>query len=75
MAAGFRSQTEITNRARIVFPLEQRQPPAFRCGNLRLTMFTRILRILRPSHQHTAFSATVLLMITVMLSRVIGYVR
>lgn len=38
-------------------------------------MFSRILRILRPSHQHTAFSATVLLMITVMLSRVIGYVR
>jgi putative peptidoglycan lipid II flippase len=38
-------------------------------------MFSRILRILRPSHQHSAFSATVLLMGTVMLSRVIGYVR
>src|SRR6266850_200470 len=38
-------------------------------------MFSRILRILRPSHQHSAFSATVLLMTTVMLSRVIGYVR
>src|SRR5256885_11123762 len=38
-------------------------------------MFSRILRILRPSHQHTAFSATVLLMSTIMLSRVIGYVR
>src|SRR5262250_1796056 len=38
-------------------------------------MFARILRILRPSHQHSAFSATVLLMTTVMLSRVIGYVR
>ena len=38
-------------------------------------MFSRILRALRPSHQHTAFSATVLLMSTVMLSRVIGYVR
>lgn len=38
-------------------------------------MHSRILRILRPSHQHTAFSATVLLMSTVMLSRVVGYVR
>src|ERR1700751_5503551 len=38
-------------------------------------MFSRILRILRPSHQHSAFSATVLLMTTIMLSRVIGYVR
>src|SRR3974377_2389503 len=38
-------------------------------------MLSRILKILRPSHQHTAFSATVLLMGTVMLSRVIGYVR
>jgi putative peptidoglycan lipid II flippase len=38
-------------------------------------MFSRILRTLRPSHQHSAFSATVLLMSTVMLSRVIGYVR
>jgi putative peptidoglycan lipid II flippase len=38
-------------------------------------MFARILRALRPSHQHSAFSATVLLMSTVMLSRVIGYLR
>jgi len=38
-------------------------------------MFSRILRILRPSHQHSPFSATVLLMTTIMLSRVIGYVR
>ena len=36
---------------------------------------TRFLRFLRPSHQHTAFSATLLLMGTVMVSRVIGYVR
>jgi putative peptidoglycan lipid II flippase len=33
------------------------------------------LRFLRPSHEHSAFSATVLLMSAVMLSRVIGYVR
>jgi putative peptidoglycan lipid II flippase len=36
---------------------------------------TKFFRFLRPSHQHTAFSATLLLMGTVMLSRVIGYVR
>jgi putative peptidoglycan lipid II flippase len=36
---------------------------------------TRLLRFLRPSHQHTALSATLLLMGTIMLSRVIGYVR
>jgi len=35
----------------------------------------RLLRLLRPSHQHSAFSATLLLMTAVMLSRVIGYVR
>jgi putative peptidoglycan lipid II flippase len=36
---------------------------------------TKLLRFLRPSYQHSALSATVLLMGTVMLSRVIGYVR
>jgi putative peptidoglycan lipid II flippase len=35
----------------------------------------RLLRILRPSHQHTEFSATLLVMAAVMLSRVIGYLR
>ena len=35
----------------------------------------RVLRVLRPSHQHTAFSATILLMGSVMASRVLGYVR
>src|SRR6266853_705714 len=34
-----------------------------------------LLRLLRPSHQHTAFSATLLLMTAVLLSRVIGYIR
>ena len=37
--------------------------------------FSRWLRFLRPSHQHSAFSATLLLMTAIMLSRVIGYVR
>jgi putative peptidoglycan lipid II flippase len=36
---------------------------------------TKLLRFFRPSYQHTALSATLLLMGTVMLSRVIGYVR
>jgi len=35
----------------------------------------RVVRLFRPSHQHTAFSATVLLMTTVLLSRVVGYIR
>ncbi|HVP44890.1 MAG TPA: murein biosynthesis integral membrane protein MurJ [Terriglobales bacterium] len=32
-------------------------------------------RFLRPSHQHSALSATVLLMSAIMLSRVVGYIR
>src|ERR1700724_1615708 len=40
-----------------------------------LRPMTKLLRFFRPSHQHSAFSATLLLMGTVMLSRVIGYVR
>jgi putative peptidoglycan lipid II flippase len=36
---------------------------------------TRLVRILRPSHQHTEFSATLLVMAAVALSRVIGYLR
>jgi putative peptidoglycan lipid II flippase len=34
-----------------------------------------LLRLFRPSHQHTAFSATLLLISAVMASRVIGYAR
>jgi putative peptidoglycan lipid II flippase len=40
-----------------------------------MTLPSRILRVFRPSHEHSAFSATLLLMSAVMLSRVIGYVR
>ena len=40
-----------------------------------LSFSRRFLRIFRPSHQHTAFSATVLLVTTIMLSRVVGFVR
>src|SRR5271155_5481667 len=42
---------------------------------INLRPMTRLLRFFRPSHQHTAFSATLLLMSAVMASRVIGYVR
>src|SRR5271157_3118001 len=39
------------------------------------SFLARVLRNLRPSHQHTELSATLLLMVAVMLSRVIGYLR
>lgn len=35
----------------------------------------RFLRLLNPSREHTAFSATVLLVTAILLSRVIGFVR
>jgi len=38
-------------------------------------LWARVLRNLRPSHQHSVFSATLLLMAAVMLSRIIGYLR
>lgn len=36
---------------------------------------SRVLRLFRPSHEHSAYSATVLLMSAIMLSRVLGFVR
>src|SRR5208283_6061086 len=47
-------------------------PPAGKTG---LGLTAKLLRNLRPSHQHSAFSATLLLMTSVMLARVIGYLR
>src|SRR5215813_15037145 len=41
----------------------------------RPALFKRLMRVFRPSHQHTAFSATLLLMSAIMLSRIIGYLR
>src|SRR6185503_6706245 len=35
----------------------------------------RFLKLFRPSHQHTAFSATILLVTTIMLSRLVGFLR
>jgi putative peptidoglycan lipid II flippase len=44
-------------------------------SNAPSSFWQRVLRQFRPSHQHTAFSATLLMMSAIMLSRVIGYVR
>ncbi len=33
------------------------------------------MRLLHPSHTHTAFTATVILMVSTFLSRIIGLVR
>ncbi len=40
-----------------------------------LAKLSRALRMLRPSHQHTELSATLLLMTTILASRIIGYLR
>jgi len=40
-----------------------------------VTYWQRALRIFRPSHRHTAFTATLLLMLSAFLSRIIGLVR
>ncbi|HSZ16727.1 MAG TPA: murein biosynthesis integral membrane protein MurJ [Terracidiphilus sp.] len=40
-----------------------------------LSRWARVLRVLRPSHAHSAFSATVVLMASTFLSRIIGLVR
>jgi putative peptidoglycan lipid II flippase len=37
--------------------------------------YQRFLKLFRPSHQHTAFSATILLVTTIMLSRLVGFLR
>jgi putative peptidoglycan lipid II flippase len=39
------------------------------------SLWSRAVRVLRPSHQHTAFSATLILMVAVMLSRILGFLR
>jgi len=41
----------------------------------KLGLWAKAVRVLRPSHEHTAFSATLLLMASIMLARVIGYLR
>jgi len=39
------------------------------------TRFRRFLRLFRPSHEHSAFSATVLLVTAILLSRIVGFLR
>src|SRR5215510_13932850 len=40
-----------------------------------MSLSRRFLRLLHPSREHTAFSATVLLVTTIMLSRIVGFLR
>ena len=40
-----------------------------------MSVLRRFLRIFRPSHEHTAFSATILLVTAILLSRVVGFLR
>lgn len=49
--------------------------PTSGAGGVRLSVTRQLLRNLRPSHEHSAFSATLLLMTSVALARVIGYLR
>ncbi|MGB6192721.1 MAG: lipid II flippase MurJ, partial [Terracidiphilus sp.] len=49
--------------------------PAMQPQPSRPTTLGRILGILHPAHAHTAFTATVLLMVSTFLSRIIGLVR
>jgi putative peptidoglycan lipid II flippase len=39
------------------------------------TRARRFLRLFRPSHEHSAFSATVLLVTAILLSRIVGFLR
>ena len=49
--------------------------PAARVETPRPSRVSRVLRLLRPSHSHTAYTATVLLMASAVLSRLMGLVR
>src|SRR5205823_9970055 len=42
---------------------------------IRQASYQRFFKLFRPSHQHTAFSATSLLVTTIMLSRLVGFLR
>lgn len=41
----------------------------------KLSTKNKLLRLLRPGHEHSAFSATLLLMTAIFLSRILGFVR
>src|SRR3954453_21048822 len=40
-----------------------------------VSFFRRLFRLFHPSREHTAFSATVLLVSTILLSRIVGFLR
>src|ERR1044072_1408408 len=44
-------------------------------GVRQVSLGRRFWLLLRPSHEHTAFSATVLLVTAILLSRVVGFLR
>ena len=56
-------------------PLNKETPSQVSTPLPPVSLTRRFLLLLNPSRVHTAFSATVLLMAAVMLSRVIGYLR
>lgn len=51
----------------------QASPEALKPGPV--TFLRRFVRLFHPSREHTAFSATLLLITTIMLSRVVGFLR
>ena len=51
-------------------PQASAEPPRVAASRL-----SRLLRLLRPSHSHSAYTATVLLMVSATLSRLMGLVR
>ncbi|HEU5351323.1 MAG TPA: murein biosynthesis integral membrane protein MurJ [Terracidiphilus sp.] len=53
----------------------QSTPPGSTSGSPAASWLQRVLRSLRPTHTHSVFSATVVLMASVFLSRIIGLVR
>ncbi len=59
------------------FRVESRlmQSPSEALNSRPRPLFRRVLELFHPSRQHTAFSATLLLITTIMLSRVVGFVR
>jgi len=59
------------------FRVESRlmQSPSEALNSRPRPLLRRVLELFHPSRQHTAFSATLLLITTIMLSRVVGFVR
>lgn len=66
---GHREAPLLSVESRLVQASAETQPPA------QVPTYRRLLRLFRPSHQHTAFSATLLLVTTILLSRLVGFLR